>query len=126
MAKYSDIDFNFSRNPVTNDVSILLDENAVKAAVRNIVLTNAGERPFNPTLGSSIRDLLFEPLTPITASAIQTKIENSLSVFESRIKLLGVKVRADLDSNAFIVNIGFRIPGDTRTILVPVTLERLR
>lgn len=126
MAKYSDIDFNFSRNPVTNDVSILLDENAVKAAVRNIVLTNAGERPFNPNFGSNLRALLFEPLTALTASLLETRIENAISNFEFRVEILEITVIADLDSNSFDVTIGFRMPGDNRTSLVPITLKRLR
>lgn len=126
MAKYRDIDLNFTRNPVTNDISILEDENAVKAAVRNIILTNFNERPFNPSLGSGVRGLLFEPMTPITGSAIETRIENTLSNFEPRIELLKITVSADLDSNAFDVMIAFRIAGDTRPVLLPITLKRLR
>lgn len=126
MAKYRDIDLNFTRNPVTNDISILEDENAVKAAVRNIILTNFNERPFNSSLGSGVRGLLFEPMTPITASAIETRIENTLSNFEPRIELLKISVSADLDTNRFNVMIAFRIAGDTRPVLLPITLKRLR
>lgn len=126
MAKYRDIDLNFTRNPVTNDVSIVEDANAVKAAVRNIVLTNFGERPFNPDIGSGIRRLLFEPLSPITAAAIQTKIENSLENFEPRIELLEINVVTNLDNNSFDVSIGFRMSGDNRPVFVPITLKRLR
>lgn len=126
MAKYSDIDFNFTKNPVTNDVSIVQDEDAIKLSVRNIILTDAGERPFNPTLGSSIRGLLFEPLSPITAGAIESRIRNTLSVFEPRIKILRLDVVGDPERNAFNVTLGFRMTGDTRTVLVPITLKRLR
>ena len=82
MTQYTDIDLNFSRNPVTNDVSVLTDTAAVKAAVKNLVLTDAGERPFNPTLGSSVHGLLFEPATPIIASAIESRIKTVLRNFE--------------------------------------------
>ena len=126
MPKYSDIDLNFSRNPVTNDVSILQDADSIKAAVRNLILTDAGERPFNPTLGSSIRGLLFEPASPIIASEIEARIRNVLRNFEPRIQLLQVDVVTLFDRNEFEVTIGFRMTGDTRTTVVPITLKRLR
>ena len=126
MAKYTDIDLNFSRNPVTNDVSILRDADSIKAAVRNLILTDAGERPFNPTLGSSIRGLLFEPASPIIASEIEARIRNVLRNFEPRIQLLQVDVVTLFDRNEFEVTIGFRMTGDTRTTVVPITLKRLR
>lgn len=126
MAKFTDIDLNFTRNPVTNDVSVLQDDAAVKAAVRNLVLTDAGERPFSPTLGSSIRGLLFEPTSPIIGSEIEARIRTVLKNFEPRIKLLKVEVITRIDLNEFEVTIGFRMTGDTRVSLVPITLKRLR
>lgn len=126
MAKYSDIDLNFSRNPVTNDVSILQDAASIKAAVKNLILTDAGERPFNPTLGSSIRGLLFEPASPIIASELEARIRNVLRNFEPRVKILQVDIVVVFDRNEFEVTIGFRMTGDTRTTLVPITLKRLR
>jgi len=126
MAKYTDIDLNFSRNPITNDVSILQDADAIKSSVKNIILTNFGERPFNPIFGSGIRRLLFEPLTVITASSIRTFIETALENFEPRVEVLQIDVYADADNNAFQVTIGFRMLGDTRIVLVPITLKRLR
>jgi phage baseplate assembly protein W len=126
MAKYTDIDLNFTRNPITNDVSVLQDEAAVKSAVRNIILTNLGERPFNSTFGSGLRRLLFEPLTPITATSLEILIENALQNFEPRVEIMQVNVIADLDSNGFDVTVGFRMRGDTRIVLVPITLKRLR
>lgn len=126
MANYKDIDLNFTRNPITKDVSVLQDEDAVKAAVKNLVLTDAGERPFNPTLGSSIRGLLFEPASPIIASEIEARVKTVLKNFEPRIKVIAVTVVANIDRNEFAVTIGFRMIGDTRTTLVPLTLKRLR
>jgi len=126
MAKYTDIDLNFSRNPVTNDVSVVQDTNAIKAAVRNIILTDFGERPFNPKFGSSVRGLLFEPANPITASAIETRIRSSLKNYEPRINILRLDVIASPNENSFEVTLGFRMPGDTRTATVPITLKRLR
>lgn len=126
MAKYSDIDLSFARNPVTNDISILEDTDAIKAAVRNIILTDFGERPFNPRLGSSIRGLLFEPTSAIIASEMEAKIRSSLKNFEPRIKLLRIDVVPKPDQNEFAVSIGFRMTGDSRVTIVPITLQRLR
>jgi len=126
MTKYSDIDLNFSRNPVTNDVSILTDASAIKAAVKNLILTDIGERPFNPSLGSSIRGLLFEPASPIIASEIEARIRTVLRNFEPRIEIIRVDVVVQIERNEFEVTIGFRMTGDTRTTLVPITLKRLR
>ncbi len=126
MPKYTDIDLSFSKNPVTNDISILTDEVSVKAAIRNLVLTDLGERPFNPDLGSSIRGVLFEPVSPITASDIEGRIITVLRNFEPRCVILGVKVVPRIDENAFDVTIGFRLNNDSRITLVPLTLERLR
>lgn len=126
MAKYSDIDLNFSRNPVTNDVSVIQDADSVKAAVKHLILTDAGERPFNPTIGSSIRGLLFEPTSPIMASELEARIRTVLRNFEPRVQILRIEVLAQSDRNQYEVTIGFRMTGDTRITLVPITLRRLR
>lgn len=126
MAKYSDIDLNFSRNPITNDVSIIEDDSSIKAAVRNIILTNLGERPFNPFLGSSVRGLLFEQATPVTAGLLQERIITALNNFEPRINILEVQVQSSLDGGSFLVKIFFRMIGEGRTQIVPITLKRLR
>lgn len=126
MANFSDIDLNFTKNPITNDVSILVDDAAIKASVKNLVLTDEEERPFNPDLGSSIRTLLFEPASPIIASEIQSRIKTVLRNYEPRIEVLDVRVKVNLDKNSFDVVIGFRLIGDRRPILLPLTLKRIR
>jgi len=126
MTRFSDIDLNFTRNPVTKDVSIKYDDEAIKGAVRNLILTDAGERPFQPTLGGSIRSLLFEPATPVISTEIEARIRNVLRSFEPRVSLISVLVRINNDSNSFDVTIAFRVKGDSRPILVPITLKRLR
>jgi len=126
MAKYTDIDLSFSRNPVTNDVSILNDAASVKAAIKNLVLTDLGERPFRPDLGSTIRGILFEPVSPITASEIEARVMTVLRNYEPRCTILGVKVVPKIDENAFDITIGFKLLNDTRITLVPITLKRLR
>lgn len=126
MTKFSDIDFNFTRNPITNDVSILIDDAAIKASLRNLILTDMGERPFNSKLGSSIRSLLFEPASPIIASELESRIRNVIRNYEPRVVLLRVEVTLDNDANSFNALIGFRLRDDNRPLVVPVSLKRLR
>lgn len=126
MTRFSDIDLNFTRNPVTKDVSIKYDDEAIKGAVRNLILTDAGERPFQPTLGGNIRSLLFEPASPVISTEIEARIRNVLRSFEPRVSLISVSVKINNDSNSFDVTIAFRVKGDSRPILVPITLKRLR
>lgn len=126
MTRFSDIDLNFTRNPITNDVSIKYDDEAIKSAVKNLVLTEAGERPFQPTLGCGIRSLLFEPATPIVATELEARIRNVLRSFEPRVSIIRIVVKINNDNNSFDVTVAFRVKGDSRPILVPITLKRLR
>ena len=71
---YSDLNLNFTKNPATNDVARLTDVEAVKRAVRNLILTNQFERPFHPEIGSSVRNILFENITPLNAVLLEDRI----------------------------------------------------
>ena len=125
--QYSDLDLFFSAKGVSKDISKVTDIQAVKRSVRNLVLTNHYEKPFHPEIGSGVRDILFEPMTPITANILTRKIEDVIENFEPRAKLIGVRARPDLDRNAYEVTIEFYVI-NTPTELVDLTvmLERLR
>ncbi len=84
---YKDLDLDFGRNVVTNDVNKLTDVESVKRSVRNLINTNHFERPFHPEIGGNVRALLFEPMTPLTALNLQRKIEEVLNNFEPRAKI---------------------------------------
>ena len=71
--KFRDIDLDFSRNIVTNDVNVVEDVTAIKRAVKNLVQTNFYERPFHPELGCGVRELLFEPFTPLTKIHLESQ-----------------------------------------------------
>lgn len=123
---YSDIDFTFTRKPVTNDVALSFDEMAVIRSVRNLLLTNHYERPFQPELGSNINTLLFEPISPITSSSLQTEIENMITNYEPRALLKNVTVNAQPDQNAYEVSLEFYIQNATLPTTVTILLERNR
>ena len=124
---YSDLDLFFGSKVANNDISIVKDIQAVKRSVRNLVLTNHYEKPFHPEIGSGVRDILFEPMTPITANILARKIEDVIENYEPRAKLIGVRAFPNLDRNEYECTIEFFVV-NTPTELVDLTvmLERLR
>ena len=125
--QYTDLDLFFSKKATSKDISKVTDVQAVKRSIRNLVLTNHYEKPFHPEIGSGVRDILFEPMTPLTAHILTRKIEDVIENFEPRAKLIGVRVYPDMDRNAYEVTIEFYVI-NTPTELVDLTvmLERLR
>lgn len=124
--QFKDIDLDFGRNIVTNDVNKLTDVEAVKRSVRNLVLTNHYERPFHPELGCGIRQLLFENLTPMVAIQLERKVQEVLENFEPRAQINNILARPDLDRNAYELTINFYVIGATEPVTVSTFLERLR
>ena len=123
---YKDLDLDFGRNIVTNDVNKLTDVEAVKRSVRNLINTNHFERPFHPEIGGNVRALLFENMTPLTALNLQRKIEEVLSNFEPRAKITQILADPDIDRNGYKLTIKFYVIGITNPITVETFLERLR
>ena len=124
--QFSDLDLNFTPHQVTGDVGFKKDENAVKQAVKNLVLTQNFERPFHSEIGSSLRSLLFEPATPMTKEILRKTISDTITNFEPRVELLGVDIRYTLDDTAVDVRIRFKIKNTFTPIDVSLTLERTR
>ena len=108
---FKDISLSFTPHPVTKDLTILKNENAIKRSVRNLIQTIPTERFFNPTLGSEVRESLFDFVDFGTASAIQGQIEITLENFEPRIDNVSVEVQPRPDTNEFEVSVFFNIVG---------------
>ena len=123
---YKDLDLNFGRNTVTNDVNKLTDVEAVKRSVRNLINTNHYERGFHPEIGSDVRSILFEPMTPLTALNLQRKVAEVLNNFEPRINLVQILANPDLDRNSYALKITFYVIGVPEPVTVEKFLERLR
>ena len=123
---YKDLDLNFGSNVVTGDVNKLTDVEAVKRSVRNLINTSHFERPFHPEIGSDVRRMLFEPMTPLTALNLQRKVGEVLNNFEPRIKLVQILARPNLDRNSYHLTIMFYVIGSSEPITVETFLERLR
>jgi phage baseplate assembly protein W len=124
--KFKDIDLDFGRNVVTNDVNTVTDVIAIKRSVKNLIQTNFYERPFHPELGCGVRELLFENFTPITGVFIKRKIAEVLANYEPRITLNSIRLDDDQDNNRLVVDIYFYIVGIPGPQTVSTFLQRLR
>jgi len=123
---YSDIDFTFTKKPVTADVALSFDGQAVIRSIRNLLSTNHYERPFNPDLGANLNALLFEPISPLTSSALETEITNTIKNYEPRASIQSVEVTSQPDYNAYNVTLSFFIENATLPTTVTLLLERNR
>ena len=123
---FKDIDLDFERNPVTNDVNTVDNVVAIKRAVKNLIQTNFYERPFQPELGCGIRELLFENFTPMTKVFLERKIEEVLINYEPRVDLQNVQVDDDQDGNRLVVDIYFYVVGVPGPQQVQTFLQRAR
>ena len=124
--RFRDLDLDFCRNTVTNDVNVVEDVIAIKRAVKNLVQTNFYERPFHPELGCGVKELLFENFTPMTKVFLQRKIEEVLINYEPRITLQNVAVDDDQDGNRLVVDIYFYVIGVPGPQVVSTFLQRVR
>ena len=125
--QYRDLDLFFAKKSGSKDIRKVTDIQAVKRSVRNLVLLNFYEKPFHPEIGSGIRDILFENMSPISAFALTKKIEDVIENFEPRVRLISVRADPNLDRNEYEVTIEFFVV-NTPTELVDLTvfLEVLR
>ena len=124
---YRDLDLFFTRRSRDSDVNVLTNVTAVKRSVRNLILTNFYEKPFHPEIGSGVRDLLFEIVSPLTAIALAQSVEDVINNYEPRALLLGVDVIENIDANAYDITVTFEVinaPGEI--VQLDVLLEALR
>ena len=124
--RYSDIDLKFTMHPVKKDIVLSVDDQAVIRSVRNLILTNHYERPFHPEIGSNIRRMLFEPISPLTANYIQREIEDTIRNFEPRVSLREVVVQIKPDENFYSVIMTFFIINRAEPTTLNFVLQRLR
>lgn len=124
---YSDLYTNFNRHPESGALVRTTDEAAVKRALRNLILTNRGERFFQPTLGTDLYKLLFENMSEVTEDLIKTYITDSINDYESaRVRLINVKVTGNEIMNSYDVAIIFELINNTTPTVLNLTLHRVR
>lgn len=123
---FSDLDLDFTKHPITKDVSRKIGDKAIIGSLKNLIYTNFYERPFNPNLGSNIRGLLFEPLDTITGVTLEKEIRILVGNYEPRISLKDVQVVTDYDRNSYQVTITFFTANSVKPLRTTLFLKRLR
>ena len=124
--RYSDISLTFRQNPVTGDITQVVDDAAVNASVINLIMTMHYEVPFHPEIGSSVMYSLFENFSPVTSMKIRSSIIEVLNNFEPRVIVIGVDVNAQPDLNGYSALIVYRIINRVDPISINVFLEKRR
>jgi phage baseplate assembly protein W len=113
-------------HPNKQDLVLHTNEDAVKRSIRNIILTDRGERMFNPLIGSNIRSLLFENFSPQTASLLRDFIKSAIENFEPRATVIDVYVQALPDESAYAATIVFSVINKTEPVTLELLLNRVR
>ena len=123
---YVDLNLDFQQNSATKDIQKLVDIEAVKRSVRNLINLNHYEKPFHPEIGSNLRGMLFENITPQMSHAIQKEISLLLQNFEPRARLVQVNVQPDVNRNRYRASISFFVVNTPERVDIETFLERLR
>jgi len=123
---YQDFKKNLERSPVSNDLTVFKDEDAVKESIKNLILTDKGERLMQPNLGGNITAMLFENITPATLTLIEDQVRSTIELHEPRAELENVIVSTGADENSIQVRIIFYIKNIQQPISLDVFLERTR
>ena len=123
---YKDFDIIFDAHPVTRKLNTLTNSDAIKRSLKNIILTDKLERPYNPEFGSDIRRRLFETHDGTVADEIASDIEFAVKNFEPRVRLLDVRVDERLEQNGVFITIVFRAENQTDSEIVNFFVERVR
>ena len=123
---YADLSFDFTANPQTGDVATVKDAVSVKRGIKNILLTAEFERLFQPEVGSGIKNILFEPMTPLTEQRLSDACADAIDAWEKRASVIDITVISEEEYNRYRVAIKFNINNSLDTEQVDVFLNRER
>jgi phage baseplate assembly protein W len=123
---YADFTNNLDLNTLTGYLAKTTNENAVKNAIRNLILTGNGERFFDSTIGSKIATLLFDPIDAVTTESVRITIEETIANHEPRAKIVDIVVQPDANNNAYLIKIVFSIINIPEEITLNLILNRVR
>lgn len=126
MPFYTDIDISLKKHPGTKDVLKKTDVNSVRAALRNIFMTNPGEKPFNFEFGLGLYHYLFENYSPGFSLMMKRKCIEQIALYEPRVVIDGIDIRMGVDSNELEITLQFHIVADPAPQTLNITLERTR
>jgi phage baseplate assembly protein W len=123
---YSDFHKDMTQSPINFDLARKIDEEAVKESIKNLILTDRGERLFQPDIGSDVRRMLFENIDNSTIELIKDLVRTTIRNYEPRVNLIGVDVLTSIDSLQVDIVITFNIINRLEPVTFVVTLDRVR
>jgi len=123
---FRDLDLNFAIHPIRKDINTHKAEYAVINSVKNLILTNHFERPFQPEVGSNIRRLLFENVDVILAAQLEREIEETVNNFEPRVEVSSITAIPSPDENGYKIILEFFVINNPDPITINFFLERIR
>ncbi len=123
---YADMFTDFRITALNNDVARAVNEDAVKTSIKNLLMTNRGERLMQPNIGSDIQKMLFENVSPTTMLVLKDYIEDTLSQYEPRANLIDIEVVGRPDNNAVNITVVFSVVNNERPSKVDVIIDRVR
>lgn len=123
---YSDLFTNFDQHPITDDVAVKTNEEAIKQSIRNLIQTNKGERLYQPNIGGDIKRLLFENNTPQTLILMREVIGEAIKAYEPRANVIDLVIAPNEEQNAIAVSITFNVINRQEPVSLNVILDRVR
>ena len=123
---FSDFNMSFATHDTTKDLSVLTNENSVKQAIKNLILTDVFERPFQPGIGCNIRNVLFELFSPQTSDRAKTYIRETIEQYEPRASIKDISVSPNVDQNSLAATIKFSIINTVEIQNLTVLVDRIR
>lgn len=123
---FSDFYSNLNLQPIKNDLLSHVNEESVKRSIKNILLTNKGERVFNPTFGSDVNKMLFENFTPVTEQVVSDLIKTAINNFEPRANIIDIITTSDIDNHSLYITIIFNTINKSEPVTLELVLNRIR
>lgn len=124
--RYSDLLLSFNMNPQSGNLGRVVNEQSIKQALTSLILTNKGERFYDPSIGSTVKASLFEPADVMTADAIRESIADAIKYHEPRVNLIGVEIEDDPDNDRYKVNVFFNLINIPDVLQLDLILKRVR
>ena len=123
---HRDLDLSLKIHPIRKDIIPLKDDAAIRNSVKNLIITNFYERPFQDDLGANLRGLLFEPAGTLTNIELRDNITSVIQKYESRVTVTSIDITDIVDTNEYFIEVFFKIKGFNEEQVVEIPLRRLR
>lgn len=123
---FSDFLDSFAKTPVGNQLAKVVNERSINQSLKNIILTDLGERLFQPNLGSNIRAMLFENNVESNISALEYYVTQSIEINEPRVNLIGVEIQLGSSEHEIVINIVYNTINNPEPVIFEYVLKRVR